>query len=61
MLVLSLLTLVVVLLNHELMLFGAGIAYLASGPVLWWMERKNPKAEPETPGEPQQEQVGDVR
>ena len=61
MLVLILLTLVVVLLNHEAMLFGAGIAYLVSGPVLWWMERKNPKAAPETPGEPQQEHVGDVR
>jgi CDP-diacylglycerol--serine O-phosphatidyltransferase len=61
MLVLILLTLVVVLLNHEVMLFGAGIAYLVSGPVLWWMERKNPKAEPETPGEPRQEHVGDVR
>jgi hypothetical protein len=61
MLVLILLTLVVVLLNHEVMLFGAGIAYLISGPVLWWLERKNPKAAPETPGEPQQEHVGDVR
>src|SRR5262245_21764238 len=62
MLVLILLSLVVGLLNHEPMLFGAGIAYLASGPVLWWMERKNPKpAEPhDDAAEAEQEHVGDV-
>jgi len=59
MLVVVVLALVVVLLNHEPMLFGAGIAYLVSGPVLWWMERKNPKAEP-AEAEPKQEPMGDV-
>src|SRR5262245_47115129 len=62
MLVLILLTLVVVLLNHEPMLFGAGIAYLISGPVLWWLERKNPKSEPAPePAEAEQESLSDVR
>jgi CDP-diacylglycerol---serine O-phosphatidyltransferase len=37
--------LVVVLLNHEKMLFAIGCAYLCSGPVLWWMERNKPKHE----------------
>lgn len=36
--------LVVVLLNHEPMLFGLGIAYVISGPVVWWMERRKPKS-----------------
>lgn len=62
MLVVVVLALVVVLLNHEVMLFGAGLVYLASGPVLWWMERKNPKPEvAAAPAEPKQEPMGDVR
>ena len=62
MLVLILLTIVIVLLNHEVMLFSAGIAYLISGPVLWWMERKNPKTvDPHGPAEGEQESLSDVR
>ena len=38
---------VVVLLNHEPMLFGLGILYVLSGPVVWWLERHKPKAAPE--------------
>ncbi len=34
---------VVVLLNHEPMLFGIGILYVLSGPVVWWLERRKPK------------------
>ena len=34
---------VVVLLNHEPMLFGLGLAYVLSGPVVWWLERRKPR------------------
>ena len=51
---------VVVLLNHETMLFLLGIAYLISGPVLWWTERHKPKTELAV-GEREQESLGDVR
>jgi CDP-diacylglycerol---serine O-phosphatidyltransferase len=51
--------LVVVLLNHELMLFAMGVVYLASGPVLWWTERGKPREV--APHEPERESVGDVR
>ena len=51
---------VVVLLNHETMLFLLGIAYLVSGPVLWWTERHKPKTELAM-GEREQESLGDVR
>ncbi len=33
---------IIVLLNHEWMLFGLGIAYVLSGPVVWWLERRTP-------------------
>ena len=52
--------LVVVLLNHETMLFAIGIAYLASGPVLWWLERNKPKVA-DVPAEGERESLGDVR
>jgi len=51
--------LVVVLLNHEKMLFALGLAYLISGPVLWWMERGKPKPVPAP--EHERESLGDVR
>ena len=62
MLVLILLTLVVVLLNHEVMLFGAGIAYLISGPgavVDGTQEPEDGRAA--RPAEGEQESLGDVR
>jgi len=48
----------VLLLNYEKMLFTLGLIYLASGPVLWWIERGKPQpvAAPE-----ERESVGDVR
>jgi CDP-diacylglycerol--serine O-phosphatidyltransferase len=52
--------LVLVLLNHELMLFALGIAYLISGPVLWWVERHKPKSEV-APAQTERESLGDVR
>jgi len=52
--------LVVVLLNHETMLFALGIAYLISGPVLWWVERNKPKTEA-APAQHERESLGDVR
>jgi len=58
-LVLLLLFLVVVLLNHEPMLFGLGIVYLISGPVTWWLERRRGAA-PAPVNEPKPES-GDVR
>ncbi|MFI5317460.1 MAG: CDP-diacylglycerol--serine O-phosphatidyltransferase [Myxococcota bacterium] len=59
-LVALLLFLVVVLLNHETMLFALGIAYLVSGPVLWWFERRKPRPEA-APAEHEQESLGNVR
>jgi len=38
--------LVIVLLNHEPMLFSLGILYLLSGPVVWWLERRKPAPAP---------------
>ena len=58
-LVAILVSLVVVLLNHEKMLFALGMVYLASGPVLWWMERGKPK--PIAAPEHERESLGDVR
>jgi len=58
-LVAILIFLVVVLLNHETMLFALGVAYLFSGPVLWWRERHKPEAEPAT--EHERESLPDVR
>ncbi|HTO52007.1 MAG TPA: CDP-diacylglycerol--serine O-phosphatidyltransferase [Myxococcota bacterium] len=49
---------VVVLLNHEKMLFAIGCAYLVSGPVLWWMERHKPKLE--DAAERERESLSDV-
>jgi len=54
--------LVVVLLNHEPMLFGLGILYVLSGPVVWWLERRKPKTAPTTlDGELKTESTSDVR
>lgn len=51
---------VVVLLNHEPMLFGLGLLYLLSGPVTWWLERR--RAHASVPAsEPKTESPGDVR
>jgi CDP-diacylglycerol--serine O-phosphatidyltransferase len=52
--------LVVVLLNHETMLFALGLLYLCSGPVLWWIERHKPKVE-SVASEHERESLGDVR
>jgi len=53
---------VVVLLNHEPMLFGLGIAYLLSGPIVWWLERGRAKSAPAAlEGEIPTETTGDVR
>jgi CDP-diacylglycerol---serine O-phosphatidyltransferase len=51
--------LVVVLLNHETMLFALGVAYLCSGPVLWWVERHKPKTETAEDAR-ERESLGDV-
>src|SRR5262249_29854095 len=51
--------LVIVLLNHETMLFAIGVAYLLSGPVLWWRERHKVAAAP--PPEHERESLTDVR
>ncbi len=54
--------LVVVLLNHEPMLFGLGILYVLSGPGVWWLERHNPKPVPAAlESELETERTGDVR
>jgi CDP-diacylglycerol--serine O-phosphatidyltransferase len=54
--------LVVVLLNHEPMLFGLGILYVLSGPVVWWLERHKPKPVPAAlESELKTESTGDVR
>ena len=53
---------VVVLLNHEPMLFGLGILYLLSGPILWRLERSRAKsAPPALETEIPTESTGDVR
>ena len=53
---------VVVLLNHEPMLFGLGIAYLLSGPILWRLERSRAKSAPAAlESELPAETTGDVR
>jgi CDP-diacylglycerol--serine O-phosphatidyltransferase len=54
--------LIVVLLNHEPMLFGLGILYVLSGPVVWWLERQKPKSAPAPlEGEFETESTHDVR
>jgi CDP-diacylglycerol--serine O-phosphatidyltransferase len=54
--------LVVVLLNHEPMLFGLGILYVLSGPVVWWLERGRARHAAVAPeGELERESTGDVR
>jgi CDP-diacylglycerol--serine O-phosphatidyltransferase len=58
-LVAILIFLVVVLLNHETMLFALGVAYLFSGPILWWHERH--KVEPAAAAEHERESLTDVR
>ncbi|HET9039231.1 MAG TPA: hypothetical protein VFN40_03620, partial [Gemmatimonadales bacterium] len=53
---------VVVLVNHEPMLFGLGIAYLLSGPILWRLERNRAKsAPPALESELETETPADVR
>jgi phosphatidylserine synthase len=52
--------LVVVLLNHEPMLFGLGILYVLSGPVVWWLSAgRSPR--PALENEHSTESTGDVR
>jgi CDP-diacylglycerol--serine O-phosphatidyltransferase len=54
--------LVVVLLNHEPMLFGLGILYVLSGPVVWWLERQRAKSVPTVlQSDLETESSGDVR
>ena len=38
--------LIVVLLNHEPMLFSLGILYLLTGPIVWQLERSRAKSAP---------------